>query len=106
MEIMQLTPIRPVNHKPIFRPLGAIEEAVIIDAPTLDIAPLKERKHFIEANTKEVTLQHLKNECVIPVFSKDNEVTISHTNFIETVWEAATKIFPNERIDAPCMYSN
>ena len=32
---------------------------------------------FIEANTKEVTLDHLKDECIIPVFSKDNEVTIA-----------------------------
>ena len=37
----------------------------------------------------EVTLDHLKNDNVIPVFSKDNELTISHPQFIETVWEAA-----------------
>ena len=32
---------------------------------------------------------------------KDNEITISHPNFIETVWEAANKVFPNESIDMP-----
>ena len=32
---------------------------------------------FIEANTKEVSVGHLKNDCIIPVFSKDNEITIS-----------------------------
>ena len=31
---------------------------------------------FIEANTKEVSLRHLQSDCVVPVFSKDNEVTI------------------------------
>lgn len=53
---------------------------------------------FIEANTKEVTLEHLKEECIIPVFSKDNEVTISHQSFIETILEAARRTFPNEAI--------
>ena len=33
---------------------------------------------FIEANTETVTLEHLKEKCIIPVFSKDNETTISH----------------------------
>lgn len=56
---------------------------------------------FIEANTKEVTLQHLKNDCIIPVFSKDNEITISHSNFIESVWDAANQVFPKESIDQP-----
>lgn len=58
---------------------------------------------FIEANTKEVTMLHLKEECVVPVFSKDNEITISHPNFIETVWEAAHQVFPNERIEEPAI---
>jgi hypothetical protein len=40
---------------------------------------------FIEANTIEVSLEHLKNDCNIPVFSKDNETTISHFEFISTV---------------------
>ena len=56
---------------------------------------------FIEANTKEVTMEHLKNEFIVPVFSKDNEITISHSNFIETVWEAANSVFPNESIELP-----
>ena len=58
---------------------------------------------FIEANTKEVTMQYLKEECITPVFSKDNEVTISHSSFIETVWEAANKVFSNERIEEPAI---
>lgn len=40
---------------------------------------------FIEANTTEVSLEHLKNDCNIPVFAKDNETTISHFEFISTV---------------------
>ena len=52
---------------------------------------------FIEANTKEVTLEHLRDDCIIPVFSKDNEVTISHQSFIETVLDAAYEVFPREQ---------
>ena len=33
------------------------------------------RGNFLEANTKQVTLSHLKKECIIPVYS-DNESTI------------------------------
>ena len=58
---------------------------------------------FIEANTKEVTIQHLREECVVRVFSKDNEITIGHPSFIGTVWEASNQIFPNERIEEPAI---
>ena len=44
--------------------------------------------HFIESNTQEATINHLKNDCIVPVFSKDNELTVSHAAFIETVGEA------------------
>ena len=49
---------------------------------------------FIEANTKEVSIRHLQSDCVVPVFSKDNEVTISHPAFVETVHEAAPAVLP------------
>lgn len=42
---------------------------------------------FIEANTQEVSLEHLKKDCIIPVFSKDNESTISHYQFINQAHE-------------------
>ena len=61
----------------------------------------KSKLPFIEANTKEVEMTHLKEECIIPVFSKDNEVTISHQSFIETILDAAYRVFPNEVIAEP-----
>ena len=73
------------------------EEAVIIEEP---VKP-KRVNHFIEANSMEVTLDHLKNDNVIPVFSKDNELTISHPQFIETVWEAANSFYSGEQIEQP-----
>lgn len=50
------------------------------------------RRNFIEANTMEVTLDHLKNECTIPVFAKDNECTISHYEFINSTKEVVEDI--------------
>ncbi|NVJ85784.1 MAG: DUF3871 family protein [Algoriphagus sp.] len=41
------------------------------------------RKPFIEANSLEVQLHHLEHDCIIPVFAKDNERTISHQEFID-----------------------
>ncbi len=58
-------------------------------------------RHFIEANTKAVDVSHLREDCIVPVFSKDNELTISHQMFIETILGAAYRMFPNEAIDAP-----
>ena len=77
-----------------------IEEAIVVeDMESLSFP--KVRKHFIEANTKESSLYHLKNDCIVPVFSKDNEITISHTQFIETVQDCAGNLFRNETILEP-----
>ena len=54
--------------------------------------PLKPHSPFIEANTKSVSLSHLKEDCVIPVFSKDNEITISHSQFIQSAIEATSNV--------------
>ncbi|MBF6654024.1 hypothetical protein C3B47_14290 [Flavobacterium columnare] len=62
---------------------------------------LKKTSPFIEANTEEVSLSHLKNGCIIPVFTKDNEITISHQEFIDSSFAGLKKIFVNEVIDAP-----
>jgi hypothetical protein len=50
------------------------------------------RRNFIEANTTEVTLDHLKEECTIPVFAKDNECTISHYEFINSTKDVVEDI--------------
>ncbi len=69
------------------------EDATVIETP--------KRSPFVEANTQEATLHHLRNDCITPVFSKDNELTISHPSFIETVWDAANSFFIGEKIEAP-----
>lgn len=74
-----------------------IEDATIItDEPVI-----KKANHFIEANTQEVALDHLKHDCICPVFSKDNELTISHPQFIEAAYDAAHSFFRGESIERP-----
>ena len=100
---MQLQPVKANMTYPsrISRVLDLSNKQDIIDVePALSGRGVK-KLPFIEANTKEVSMEHLKNECIVPVFSKDNEITISHPNFIETVWEAANRFFPNESIEVP-----
>lgn len=55
---------------------------------------------FIEANTQQVTLEHLKNDCIIPVF-RDNETTISHSQFIGKAFEAVQELFPQIEVSQP-----
>lgn len=56
---------------------------------------------FIVANTLDVSLSHLHTDCIIPVFSKDNERTISHQEFIESVVEATQRAFPQYSLSQP-----
>ncbi len=56
---------------------------------------------FIQANSEEISLSYLKEQCVIPVFTKDNEITISHQEFIETALSSLKTIFGNEQFDSP-----
>ncbi|TDN95314.1 uncharacterized protein DUF3871 [Salegentibacter sp. 24] len=59
------------------------------------------KTNFIEANTKKVTLKHLKEDCVVPVFARDNESTISHYEFILKTREIAQDLFPEFSVSEP-----
>jgi len=59
------------------------------------------KSSFIEANTIEVSLEHLKNDCTIPVFSKDNESTISHFQFINETIVVLKSLFPDSELKEP-----
>ena len=72
------------------------EEAIIVENV---VTRTPNHLHFIEANTNEVTLQHLVNDCITPVFAKDNELTINHAAFIETIQEATRDYFHGEIVD-------
>ena len=74
-----------------------VEDAVIID----NVARTDKSLHFIEANTQEVDFCHLANECITPVFAKDNELTINHAQFIDVIAKAVNDFFRNEIVDLP-----
>jgi hypothetical protein len=92
---LTLTPVKTVHHAEILPPQ---ENIVFTSRSTPEIIA---KSPFIEANTESVSLSHLKENCVIPVFTKDNEITLSHQEFIETAISAIATIFPNEVIEAP-----
>lgn len=56
---------------------------------------------FIEANIINVSYKHLKEDCIIPVFAKDNEQTISHSEFVDQAFEVVKKVFPKNQISIP-----
>ncbi|WP_341221597.1 DUF3871 family protein [Polaribacter atrinae] len=71
------------------------DEIKLLKVPTENIYP------FIEANTKNVSLFNLKNDCIIPVFSKDNEKTLAHQEFIEITQTSIQKVFTNHVLLEP-----
>ena len=58
----------------------------------------KSRDSFLKANTSVIEYDVLQNDCIIPVFAKDNESTISHPQFIEAVHETTSQFFAGEMI--------
>ena len=58
-------------------------------------------KHFITANTIAGNLYEMKAHHLIPVLSKDNEPTISHTDFIESAQAVTADIYTGEHILKP-----
>lgn len=79
----------------------------VFDAKRIE-QPIPERNEtsdisFMSANTEPFSLQQLKTECIIPVFAKDNESTISHQEFIESVNFVACTIFSGENILKPAV---
>ena len=104
LSTLQLQPVSRINTLPSrlndsFRPPIEVEAVEVVE--DIITPQFTKRLPFIDANTKEVTINHLKNECVVPVFFKDNEITISHPTFIEAVWEAVSNVFPKESLEKP-----
>ena len=56
--------------------------------------------NFLEANTNAITLEELSELCVVPTWA-NQELTISHQDFINTVHDAACNVFAGETINNP-----
>ena len=55
---------------------------------------------FLDANTNSISMEELKTQCVVPTWA-NQELTISHQDFIESVHDAAKTFYQGESITAP-----
>ncbi len=74
-------------------------------APLIELKQSEETSdnNFITANTIPVSVKEVREKHTIPVFAKDNESSLSHQEFIETVQFVADQIFGGETILAPAV---
>jgi len=71
-------------------------------APWVDELSLEQdNKAFITANTVPMSLEEIRNNHIIPVFVKDNEVAISHIDFIEAAQDVVADVYASEHILKP-----
>lgn len=84
-----------INQETALMPYQEVEDAVMI------LEPEKKRNPFIIGNTKEMDLQTLQDDFLVPVFSRDNVETISHHEFINTVFDATQTYFQGEQFLEP-----
>lgn len=63
---------------------------------------IKSNVNFLEANTSEISIEELTTQCVVPTWA-NQELTISHQDFIHTVHEAAQTMFSGEAICEPAI---
>lgn len=81
-------------------------QAPIILSPTVEqdiITPLETSSEnaFIVANTVPASLREIRDQHIIPVYSKDNEPLISHADFIEAAHDTVCELFHQEVILDP-----
>ena len=77
---------------------------VVLDLKTpslLESSTMIQKSPFIEANCETVSISHLRDECITPVFSKCNSVTISHYDFIQVATDSVFDFYKGETILTP-----
>ena len=72
------------------------------DAVIIEDEPVKSMEcvNFMEANTDAISLDDLTSTCVVPTWG-NQELTISHQDFIGTVHDAARSFFSGETVNDP-----
>jgi len=71
------------------------EDAVIVEDPVVQSSV-----SFLDANTNAISLEELASTCVVPTWA-NQELTISHQDFIEAVHDAAQTFYMGESVTAP-----
>ena len=63
--------------------------------------PIKQSSvSFLDANTNAITLEELSASCVVPTWG-NQELTISHQDFISSVYDAASDFYKGETLNTP-----
>ena len=70
------------------------------DAVIIEDEPVKACVSFLEANTNAISMDELSSTCVVPTWG-NQELTISHQDFISTVHDAARSFFSGETVNEP-----
>ena len=55
---------------------------------------------FLDANTNHITMEELRTQCVVPTWA-NQELTISHQDFIDSVHDAAKSFYLGETVTTP-----
>lgn len=86
-----LAPVAEVQRESTFDEYVTFEEIGHTVKPSVN---------FLEANTSAITLDELTHQCVVPTWA-NQELTISHQDFINTVHDAACNLFAGEMVNKP-----
>ena len=57
---------------------------------------------FLDANTSAISMEELRTQCVVPTWA-NQELTISHQDFIGCVHDAAKSFYAGETVNAPAV---
>lgn len=94
---METTAIAVATATTTVNDLNAIAEDVQFEDINVTTAP---SVTFLEANTSAISIEELTVNCVVPKWA-NQELTISHQDFINTVHDAACNVFSGELINQP-----
>ncbi len=93
---MEISTMFPVATQPLIDYSNA-EDAVIITEPAVQSSV-----SFLDANTNAISLEELASTCVVPTWG-NQELTISHQDFIECVHDAAKDFYRGETVSEPAI---
>lgn len=68
-----------------------------LETPVMDSNSLP---NFLDGNSKAISFHDLRSKCIVPTWA-NNQLTISHQNFIQAVSAAAYTVFGKDQVNAP-----
>jgi len=74
-------------------------DAEIIE-PIVEVPKVAQNVSFLDANTNAITMEELTNSCVVPTWG-NQELTISHQDFVSCVYGAAKDYYHGECFGTP-----